>query len=49
MSDHYLNKALDLIDQLEEPNAQNLFRKLIKECDLEILKIEKVESALTTC
>lgn len=30
VSDHYLNKALDLIDQLEEPNAQNLFRKLIK-------------------
>ena len=22
---------------------------LLKECDLEILKIEKVESALTTC
>ncbi|TKW75604.1 MAG: heptaprenyl diphosphate synthase [Staphylococcus hominis] len=30
VSDHYLNKALDLIDQLEEPNSQNLFRKLIK-------------------
>ena len=50
MSDHYLNKAPDLIDQLEEPNAQNLFRKLIKKnAILEILKNRKVESALTTC
>ncbi|UDI78246.1 polyprenyl synthetase family protein [Staphylococcus taiwanensis] len=30
ISDKYLDKALTLIDQLEEPNAQNLFIKLIK-------------------
>ncbi|MGA4513662.1 polyprenyl synthetase family protein [Staphylococcus caledonicus] len=30
ISDRYLAKALKLIDQLEEPNAQNLFVKLIK-------------------
>jgi len=30
VSDHYLDKALKLIDSLNEPHAQNLFRKLIK-------------------
>ena len=30
ISDKYLNKALNLIDQLNESNAQNLFIKLIK-------------------
>ena len=30
ISDKYLAKALKLIDELDEPNAQSLFIKLIK-------------------
>ena len=46
VSDHYLNKALDLIDQLEEQILKIYLESLLKECVLEIHKNRKKLKAL---